>query len=290
MQAAADPDGPFTHGYALIEPTTIGFAPYLRTLTLHSCTPLILAHRDELMPKLIDVASLEPDQQVALTELWREEPDPDRPPVVCAWIDSDWPLAELVRHIAHYLIGPGADGRPVLWRYYDPRVLSLALVVLKPSQRNALLQPMRTWQFAWGGHKWQIAGPALPVPEAGDPASGWPTPEQWVRIDRSEIVTKVLHRLPVLSPEEVRNLPGLLDRILADVAVRGGLSNLDDLTDYSLCCLHYGQAFADHPKLQEVWPALARHEVSWAEAKTCLTDADYRGLAERASHPIAERI
>ena len=73
----------------------------------------------------------------------------------------------------------GANGQPVFWRYYDPRVLSLTLAIFDTVQRQALLGPIKTWQFAWAGHRWQVPGPGVSSDTLDGYVPAWPRPEQW---------------------------------------------------------------------------------------------------------------
>lgn len=245
----------------------MGHEPFLQALATYACTPRELAHREELMPKLIDVASLSPDAQAQVTEIWLDEAATTRPPVACAWIDCNASIDELARHIARYLVGPGENGRPVFWRYYDPRVLSLTLAVCDPAQRAALLGPAATWQFAWAGHRWAVAGPGKLEDEIDGHLSGWPRQDQWPRINRSEVAARVVDRLPLMPAEHAARVPAALDSIFSDVARRGGPADADDLADYAWHCLHYGPAFEQCPALVDTWPALARGEIGWPDAK-----------------------
>lgn len=277
MQAATGLSEPLTHGFLLVEPATLVEAPELAELDMRSCTPRALAHREELMPRLIDVAVLDEQARAAATEVWRAEPYAERPPVVCAWLDSDGGIDEVAEHVARYLVGPGADGQSVFWRYYDPRVLALTLTVLEPSQKQALLGPIRTWQFAWAGHQWAFRGPGTVADVLEAHAPAWPTAEQWLRVNRSEVVTQVVNRLPVPSVDDAARLPSELDRILSD-AMRYGLADGDALTDYAWHCVKYGPAFERHPILVDGCPLLAAGEITWPDIVMRFTPDDFASL------------
>lgn len=201
-------------GFLLVEPATLKHAPDLASLDMRACTPRPLSHREELMPRLLDIGELDPEAQRIATERWKEEAKADRPPVACVWIDSPVDADTLVEHIARHLVGPGEGGKPVFWRYYDPRVLSLALAVLDPLQRAALFGPSKAWHFAWAGHRWFCPGPDEESWSSIDQPSAWPRPEQWPRINRSEIADRIVQRLPVLPAEQAAELPAALDRAL----------------------------------------------------------------------------
>lgn len=286
MHTVPEPSGPLTHGFVLIEPATLIHTPALAALEMRPCTPRVLAHREELMPRLIDVASLDEHAQAAVTDVWLEELHTARPPVACAWIDSEDGIDALAEHIARYLVGPGADGNPTFWRYYDPRVLALTLAIFDAGQRKALPGPIETWQFAWAGHRWAVSGPDSSAEPADNRVPAWPRPEQWPRVNRSDITVPVLDRLPHRTGAEAATLPAELDRLFSS-GIRQGLTHSEDLADYAWHGLTYGAAFEQHPKLIDAWPALADRKVTWPEVVARFTSADFRQLEPSSRSPKA---
>lgn len=232
MQAAPDFSGPLTHGFLLVEPTTLVHAPELAALDMHPCTPRMLAHREELMPQLIDLAALGDQARVLATESWAVERHVERPPVVCAWLDSEARADAISEHIARYLVGPAADGKSVFWRYYDPRVLALTFAIFDPAQRQALLGPIQAWQLAWAGHRWSVANTGARAADADQPL-GWPRPEQWARINFSEAADRVLRRLPALSVEQTARLPAILDQAFSEAALNSDTKDMDALVEFA---------------------------------------------------------
>jgi hypothetical protein len=283
LAAATEQSQPLSRGFLLVEPATVQYEPFVEALAMHPCTPRLLAHREELMPRLIDVASLPSDAQVEVTELWLAEANAERPPVVCAWLDCDVGIDELAAHIAHYLVGPGADGKPVFWRYYDPRVLSLVAAVFDSEQSAALMGPIKEWQFPWAGHRWSISGRGPVADESANDARGWPRTDQWPRIDRSNLKTRVVERLRALSVESAARLPSELDGIFCEAERLGGLGDANELVDYAWHCAHYGSAFTEHPRLMEALPALARRDTTWFDVRATFTPQDFQAL-EKAAH------
>lgn len=281
MRAVSDAPEPLTHGFLLIEPASLDRAPALKALDACACTPRVLAHREELMPRLIGVGALDESARTVVTDAWFAEIHTDKPPAICAWLDCDLDRETLARHIARYLVGPGVDGRPTLWRYYDPRVLSLVLAVVDPAQRQALLGPMRDWRFAWAGHRWNITGPGRIADLLDGHEPAWPRPEQWPRIDRSHAAVLLLDRLPALSAETAARLPAEFDRLFCD-ATRHNLAHTDDLVDYAWHCLRYGEAFERHPTLTDARAALIDGQITWPAVVARFTPDDFR-LLERAS-------
>ncbi|WP_258181179.1 DUF4123 domain-containing protein [Burkholderia multivorans] len=230
MLAVPDHQKLMTTGFLLVEPATLAHVPDLAGLDMRACTPRVLAHREELMPRLIDLAALDLEGQRIVTERWQEEPDVERPPAICAWIDSAVGAEALAEHIARYLVGPGKGGQSVFWRYYDPRVLSLTLTVFDPTQRLALLGPAREWHFAWAGHRWRTAGLGAEAVSPDDEPAGWPRLDQWSRINRSDIVDRIRRRLPIFPADRAAQLPAALDQFLRSVGEQDARAT-DELVD-----------------------------------------------------------
>lgn len=226
MQAVRDHWEPMTRGFLLVEPATLVHTPKLAALAMRACTPRVLAHREELMPRLIDLGALDPDEQLIATEHWQAEVSVERPPVVCGWIDSAVDADALVGHIAHYLIGPDVNGKPVFWRYYDPRVFVLALAVFSAEQQRALLGPIQAWRFPWASHVWSVAGPGVESNPTDQPL-GWPRSDQWSRINRSDAAEQVRLRLPPLPVQQAAQLPTVLDHLFHISAPYGGPVDID---------------------------------------------------------------
>ncbi|WP_269506631.1 DUF4123 domain-containing protein [Burkholderia sp. IMCC1007] len=223
---------PPMRGFLLVEPTMLVHTPDLAALDMRPCTPRVLAHREELMPHLIDLAALDAQGQEIALARWQEEVTTERPPVACAWLDTEASADAVSEHIARHLVGPGAHGRIVFWRYYDPRVLGLTLAVLEPDQRHVLLGPIDAWQFAWAGYRWSVAMPEMKT-ELDDQLIGWPRPDQWPRLDRSEVVEQVRQRLPALTLGQAARLPAAIDQTLNAMADRD-VASTDALVEYAV--------------------------------------------------------
>lgn len=289
LQVASEIPSELSHGFVLIEPATIDHEPFLQTLDMHPCTPRVLAHREELMPRLLDVSSLNSEAQAEISDVLIRETSANRPPVCCAWIASEVAIDDLAGHIARYLVGPGADARPAFWRFYDPRVLALTLAVFDPVQRATLLGPIADWQFAWAGHRWTVTGSGTPNDDSNGYMPAWPTPDQWLRISRSEAASRVVERLSAMAPEKAAQLPSELDRIFTAAAERGGMRDMDTLADYAWHCVRYGQAFEQHPIVLDAWPALLQGEMLWSDVQAQFTPNDFNALDTTSRSPLTQR-
>lgn len=204
------------HGYLLIEPSNMPYAPFLKSITMTACIPRQLAHRAELMPQLIKLAEQDSQTQADLLSLWQKEVYAERPPLACAWIDSAVDVEPLSQSLAQHLVAHPQTEK-IFWRYYDPRVLVMALATLSEKQRTALLHPAQTWLFPWAGHYWTVALPEQKAQPAAEQATIEPTAEQWQCINRSAIAGRILFRLPQLSQEAARVFPAKLNDLLAAI-------------------------------------------------------------------------
>jgi hypothetical protein len=283
MRAAPAPQAPFSQGYVLIETATIGYAAGLETLPSVACAPAALSHRIELMPRLVNVSALSPEQQTEIAEVMRDELDGDRPPVICAWLQSCWPVDQLAEHVARYLVGPGANGTPVLWRYYDPRVISLATSVLEPAKLSALLGPVDTWTLPAVGRWWTISGDGREAPLLEGITPAWPTPAQWERIEYSDLAARAFARLSDQKYDfrDLSRLMGALCKSFDDAKQKAGISDPDALIDYAVHDMRYGRSFTEHKKLEQAWPAIRRGELTWPGALALLTSADFELLKDQ---------
>lgn len=233
VQAAPEISEPLSRGYLLIEPATLAHAPDLAALNRRPCVPSALVHREELMPQLVDLTVLDDNARLRAAASWMAERHAEHPPVICAWLDSEAAADMVAEHIACALVGCGVDDQPVFWRYYDPRVLALTLAVFDPAQRQALLGPIRAWQFAWAGHHWSVASVDV-KPALADRPPGWPREAQWSRINRSAAADRVLRRLPSLSLGQAARLPAVLDRTFSELAGSGETLDVDALVALAL--------------------------------------------------------
>ncbi|WP_186196980.1 DUF4123 domain-containing protein [Burkholderia gladioli] len=229
MQPVSDLTNGPTRGFLLIDPSTCGHAPDIAALDGQACTPRILAHREEWMPKLVDLATLNDDVRMLAGRYLLGRLHADQPPAICAWLDSEASVDVIAGHIAHHLVGPGIGGQSVFWRFHDPRVFSLALAILDPAQRRALLGPVKSWTFPWAGHGWRVEAGQF-AHESVDSPAGWPRPDQWPRIDRSAMAHEVCYRLAGLSSAQAARLPVIVDELFREALNQGLVASHEFVT------------------------------------------------------------
>jgi len=286
MQSIPPPGEVIRNGYLLIDASNIDDETFAEPLPMLRCTPGTLTNADELTPRLIDVAALAPTLQDEVTALLLRETDSDTPPVVCAWLQSSLDADALARHIARFLVGPGPDGNTVFWRYYDPRVFSLAMALFAPAQKEALLGPITEWRFAWCQHWWSVAGPGREIYPLGGHKPAWPSAKQWLSLDHSQLIARVL-----LQIHELQGSFTAADAIRyqreADLALINAKQHLKlnedhELVEYALQSVRYGDAFKRHPKLDIAWTELAQGNTNWSDLRAMLDHNDYQKLNQQS--------
>ncbi|MGC4243362.1 MAG: DUF4123 domain-containing protein [Herbaspirillum sp.] len=282
MHAISFPDEVITHGQVLVEPANLDPRSPLHELPMRVCEVGRIKDADDLMPRLIDMATLSADQQQWMTTALRSAPHAEEPPILCAWLESAADPERLVRGLTRFLIGPGVEDRQVYWRYYDPRVLALTLQLFSDEQTRALLGPVTRWRFPWSGHWWSVTGPGEEIDVLGGSRPAWPDASQWHSLAHCDVLDKVLRQLPenlaACTPPEILLYARRGDSALLRARQVLKLTDPGELTEYALHCLRYGSAFLDHPPLHGAWPALASGELSWNALLQRLGPDDYRQM------------
>jgi len=289
MQSISPPSEVIRNGYLLIDASNIDDETFAEPLPMLRCTPGLLSNADDLMPRLIDVASLSPEQQDDVTLALLRETTGNRPPVICAWLDSSTDIDALARHVARFLVGPDSEGDSVFWRYYDPRVFSLAMTLFSPVQKEALLGPITSWRFPWCEHWWRVSGPGREIDPLGGCKSAWPTGKQWNSLNHSRLVAHVLLQMQIVSNKQSAMLPSECLRCQRgiDIALINGeqhlkLTDADELAEYALYSVRYGDAFLRHPKLDTAWTDLVHGKISWSDLQALLDSDDHRVLNQQS--------
>lgn len=287
MLTILPPGEPIRSGYLLVDASNLEDETFAEALPMLKCTPATLAQSEQLMPLLIDVAALSSAQQDGLSAVLVHELDGQRPPVVCAWLDCPLEAKALARHLTRFLVGPGPKGALVFWRYFDPRVFSLAVSLFSTEQIQALLGPVVEWRFPWCQRWWSVSGPGLEADPLLGITPAWPNEKQWCSFEDSAPIACVLAEL--LDTQETRGraadatclcLQRGINVSMQDAKQRLFLSDKDELMEYALHCARYGEEFQLHPKLATAWGELKQGELSWSELIAQLNPNDYRLLDE----------
>lgn len=279
MEPISDPHADITSGYLLVDVSNL---PELdcEPINMVTCVPPALTNFQELMPCLVAVDEMSHTQREQLTKMLEYQRIGEHAYAICAWLDCDLDIEELAVHIAGFLSGPGPEGLPVFWRYFDPRVFATVMVLFSPTQRDALLGPIKCWRFVWSRYWWHVTRTAAPSDSLFQHLTGWPTDQQWSRLVQSRVVNRVLDKLGedvVLAPGDCLQYQTSTMEYLADDAITRHLSE-DDKSEFGYLCARYGAAYRSHEKLSRSWDALQRGEISWTDVRFLLDTSDYARL------------
>lgn len=287
MQSIPTPSGPMTTGYLLIDPSNLDEETFAEALPMIDCVPAALSQSANLMPRLIDVAALSPAQKDGLSQVMSRELSGERPPIVCAWIECAQDVKSLVRNITRFLVGPGAAGTTVYWRYFDPRVFAVAIRAFSPDQTHVLLGAIAEWRFPWCHRWWSVVNSGGESDNLLGIGSVWPTQKQWCSFENSALTAGVMAKLFAIEEKgslcddtTCLRLLGEIDMSLLNARKNLSLHDHDEMGDYAFYSVLYGQRFQLHPKLTTAWDELAEGRLSWTELVSMLDADDYRQLDE----------
>ncbi|MGV7211659.1 DUF4123 domain-containing protein [Oxalobacteraceae bacterium A2-2] len=263
MRCISKPNVDCAAGYLLVDMATFPKSLGVAMPRLERCSPPGLTNVEHLMPCLIYLDELSPEQRAELADLFCDQMEGGSPPSICGHLISALAPQNLARHLSRFLIGAGPEGEQVLWRYFDPRVLSLLPRIYSAEQINALLAPIQSWDFAWCRRWWRLERTADSKDALSLYEQVWPDKTHWQYLKHTRMLTSVLSRM------ELENLaPDLLGRqgtvlgYLMEGAARLHLSD-EDLAEFASWCTRYGRAFRYHYKLDDAWSALERGQISW---------------------------
>jgi hypothetical protein len=279
MQPIADSSTYIVTGYFLVDVCNLP-EPDCEAMKMVACVPPALVNFEELMPCLIAVEQMSIAQRDHVLTTLKYQRAGEHAHAICAWLDCDLSIDELAVHIARGLSGPGVGGATVLWRYFDPRVFATTMALFSSAQRDALLGPIRRWQFVWCRNWWSITRTASRNASLSDFLTSWPTEQQWPRLLESRVLNRILDKLgedQTLKPDDCLRYQQIVLQYLADDVLTPYL-NEDDLSEFGYLCARYGPAYRLHEKLRPGWEALRRGEMSWTEVRFLLDQSDYAQL------------
>lgn len=281
FQAGPLPDAAMRTGFLLIDASNLD-ETFPHDMPMISCTPRLLTNSASLMPRLIDLAVLTPPQQEGLAEAFKRELIGEHPPVICAWIRTPLATGPLARNISRFLVGPREDSVSVFWRYFDPRVLVLALTIFEPEQTLALLGGILEWHFPWRGRWWHVFGPGREVAPLKGNAPAWPSAVQWKSLENCSVINRVQTQIEDANGTQTDEacLEQLkdIDKFILDARSQLYLEDETDLAGYSWMQWRFGSEFRFNLKLVDAWNQLACGRISWGELMAVLDEQDFRSM------------
>ncbi|WP_374581599.1 hypothetical protein [Pseudoduganella sp.] len=273
---------PADHGYALLEPSNRPHFVEEAALAGLPCTPCGAERSEHLMPRLIDLGRASESDRELFQDLCSGELSEVRPPFICAWFASDLTVNELSALVAEPLVG-SIGGRRLLWRYYDPRVLSLAYSVLTPMQRDALFHGIKSWAFPWSSQWWCIEGHQSCATHLERAYQSWPSNDQWMTISSSEIVHRIHSEIRARRTIQVRDLhvvQQLLVSGMREAAVLLRLQDSIEQAEYARLLVLYGDAFRYHRSLEGLRSKVASGRMAWAEFCNAVSEDELERLID----------
>ena len=266
MTPTTDPTAEITSGYLLIDTLNLPRSLDCGPLPLRVCAPPDLTNIMSLLPGVVSIEALNADQLLTVREIMKLQTAGRHPWAICAVLTSDLDIEELAKHIASSLSVVDDEGGAVLWRFFDPRVLSLVLAIYSAEQKNALLGPIREWRFAWRGHWWLASGEGDSPDLLRSFDVAWPTKVQWPLFRLSKLLDQVLLRTESDAPLDARDCLDFQRKaivFLKQAVSEMKFSEPNEMIDYAFMCVKHGSAFLSHPQFMHAKAALASGELNW---------------------------
>lgn len=279
MIPISDPSATISSGYLLIDTLNLPPSMECKPLPILPCVPADLTNIADLLPGLVDVTALEDDQLQTVREILALQVAGSHPWAVCAILTCESSIEELSEHIGCFLSVIDDSNRPVLWRFFDPRVFSLSMAIFTGEQRRGLLGPIREWQLAWRRHWWSVTSNSERTGRRPDLDAVTPNKQQWQMLRLSRLIDSVLLQLEQESPFTTSDCVRAQQAAIVylnDASLELKLSESEDLIDFAYLALKYGRAFTEHPKLKHAKADLIAGRLGWFAFRNSLDAADFR--------------
>jgi hypothetical protein len=286
MIPIADISAEIASGYLLIDASNYPGSLNCEPLPICTCVPADLTNIVSLLPGLVDISVLDAIQLKAVQEILAMQRAGVHAWTICAVLTTDVGMEELSEHLGCLLRVTDDDNRPVLWRFFDPRVFSLTMTVFDSEQRRALLGPVQEWRFVWRRHWWMTVGHPSKWNRLFDNDMAVPDKRQWLTLGSARLIDQVLLQLECESPLEPADCLRAQQSViayLAEASAELNLSEPEELVDFAYMCVKYGHNFRFHPKLKQAKPGLVSGRLSWFSFRRSLDSADLHALEK--SHP-----
>jgi hypothetical protein len=269
-------------GFVLLEPLNRPHFIDDAVLTGTPCTPYGLEKIEHLMPRLVDLQTISESDRELLQELYSDELKQVRPPFVCAWIESEMNADELTSFLAQVLVGTG-NRRRLIWRFYDPRVLSLAYGVLNLKQRKVLFQDIKCWVFPWSTRWWSIELEVVGSHSSKSEGELWPDSGQWAILANSDLVHRTRSEVCAVRGLEAKDAPRIVRDIvngMREAEANLKLSDSVQQSEYARLIVLFGDAFRFHSVLESLRPGLINGRLKWADFRDSVSEEELNRLTE----------
>lgn len=210
-----------------------------------------------------------------------------------SWLSSALALDDLANHLAGHLNGELADGKDVLIRYYDPRLLAAFLNHLDQKTKGALLGPICQW--AWWDRDLSVVtvqgGNELRSCGITQTKISMVTQEAMATVARDDLLKSAL--LEESEADEFLSwLPHTLYHAVRLQLVRAKELGLKETTDL---LLFMSLALRVHPNFFDIIPIFSREkhrlalgEIDMATLVLSVDDGDWDRLGRTGPAAVAE--
>jgi len=238
-------------------------ASYLSLFSGHAEESLI-----DIAPLLIDVS----DDDETCERIVEEATRIGRLKPCVSLLESPWSLDELAAHLGQFHLVRMPDGRMMVMRWYDTRILPTWFDLLSIGQREIFMEPVAAWTYfdRFGESR------SLPVVDSdGASASSVVLPFRLDEAQASALFAAsepdgLIMELRKVIPDEMRRIPyAVLHPFVSEqlrAAYQHGLDKLSDQVQYLLLALYTSGNFVGHHESRKrlATPAQA-HEQSFED-------------------------
>jgi Domain of unknown function (DUF4123) len=191
---------------------------------------------------------------------------------ICGWISFTGKPEPLVNALTQKATLILDETQTLLFRYYDPRVVTHLRRLLRPAQFFNGLPVLRSWAYVSPGIDLEIFSPDG---EMESPAPVWfMTHSQRDGIARIEAVNRVLSE----SRVDATHVPAI-DAALSRAQQLHGWTELSEMVAFGVVSIRCHAAFDSHPEIAKHLARLKRSAESFAGWANTIDESEWRRIA-----------
>jgi hypothetical protein len=232
------------HSYALVAAEQLEYLP--SGIDSVRIATGVLADSTELMPALISLRDLSPDQGKALLDMTLEQHESGDVVSMCTVFQTDSSPSEIRSHLGHIQLCKSHKGERGWLRVHDPRVWGQLQRAFEPDTLAWLYGPITRWTVCLDGEWIDTAPPAVTGSKPA-PYFRRATQQEWLTLGRIGIVNRALARLDLPGYANMIRHSPQLDALTSRAQTRHGLSKTSELLDYVCLGWQVHPRFDEHP-------------------------------------------
>lgn len=235
------------HAYVVVDATVRALVP--KGVRVAPLVPRRLAGSAHLMPALVDLKSARESALGALFGGTDDTAPGMKIPVVAMMLKTAIGMDEVERRWNAGQLASPENGNLVWIRMHDPRVLHQLFRIFSPAQCRHLFGRIDAITYRIGG-EWveQKIGASTPQPRP-DRANEAPAYRDWTRIARIGIVNRALRRADIRDAAGLDICSEAAEAALDRGALRYGLLEAEDLTEFAFRALVCRPGFDEDPRV-----------------------------------------